>query len=352
MAMIVAVAVGVAVVLVLLAITMAIRYVRRPGLQPLNPDAIELPSEPVVSQIRILRSPEELTEAIERASTTEQTLATMASKRAARYSRFAGSDTTPRLGIEGRPLSAVKRLPIGNDHPDLPPGTAQRGILTLGGAARRRPPAPARDDSSYERLDDPVLEDDVEWSESLIEGASLAGVRAQHVRLIDVRLRSVDLRDAVLPGIEARDCIVTDSDLANAACTNAAFTWVELVDSRATGLDLSESELLHVTFRDCKLDLASLRFAKLTDVELHDCALTGGDLTGAELTRVRFERCDLTGIDLSSARLDTVDVRTSTLASVRGVGALRGATVDAAQVVALAPSLAAELGIVVVEPDD
>jgi hypothetical protein len=128
MAMIVAVAVGVAVVLVLLAMTMAIRYVRRPGLQPLNPDAIDLPSEPVASQIRILRSPEELNEAIERASTTEQTLATMASKRAARYSRFAGSDTTPRLGIEGRPLSAVKRLPIDNDHPDVPPGTAEPGM--------------------------------------------------------------------------------------------------------------------------------------------------------------------------------------------------------------------------------
>ena len=126
--MIVAVAVGVAVVLVLLAMTMAIRYVRRPGLGPLNPDAVELPSEPVASQIRILRSPEELSEAIERASTTEQTLATMASKRAARYSRFAGSDATPRLGIEGRPLSAVKRLPIEHDHPDLPPGTAEPGM--------------------------------------------------------------------------------------------------------------------------------------------------------------------------------------------------------------------------------
>ncbi|HEY7134702.1 MAG TPA: hypothetical protein VIB48_06525 [Acidimicrobiia bacterium] len=128
MAMIVAVAVGVAVVLVLLATTVAIRYVRRPGLEALDPDAVALPSEPVVSQIRILRSPEELNEAIERASTTEQTLATMASKRAARYSRFAGSDTTPRLGVEGRPLSAVKRLPIDDEHPDLPPGTAEPGM--------------------------------------------------------------------------------------------------------------------------------------------------------------------------------------------------------------------------------
>jgi hypothetical protein len=129
MAMIVAVAVGVLVVLVLLAATVAIRYLRRPGLEALDPDALEPPSEPVASQIRILRSPEELNEAIERASTTEQTLATMASKRAARYSRFSGSETAPRPGLEGRPLSAVKRLPIDeDDHPDVPPGTAEPGM--------------------------------------------------------------------------------------------------------------------------------------------------------------------------------------------------------------------------------
>lgn len=126
--MIVAVAVGVVCVLLLVAATMAIRYLRRPGLQALNPEGIALPSEPVVSQIRILRSPEELNEAIERASTTEQTLATMASKRAARYSRFSGTEDAPRLALEGRPLSAVKRLRIGDDHPGPSPESAEPGI--------------------------------------------------------------------------------------------------------------------------------------------------------------------------------------------------------------------------------
>jgi uncharacterized protein YjbI with pentapeptide repeats len=218
-------------------------------------------------------------------------------------------------------------------------------------AARRRPQAPARDDSSYERVDEPVLEDDVEWMECLIEGASLAGTAAQHVRLVDIRLRTVDLRDAELPHLDARDCLIVDSDLANATCANAVLTWVELAETRATGLDLAESTLLHVTFRDCKLDLAAFRFAKLTDVELRDCVLTGADLTGAELTRVTFLRCDLTGADLSSARLDSVDLRSCTLESLRGVGALRGATLDATQILALAPSLAAELGIVVVNDE-
>jgi hypothetical protein len=126
--MIVAVAVGVVGVLLLVAATLAIRYVRRPGLAALNPEGIASPNEPVISQIRILRSPEELNEAIERASTTEQTLATMASKRAARYSRFSGTEDMPRIGLEGRPLSAVKRVRIDDEHPDGSPGSAEPGM--------------------------------------------------------------------------------------------------------------------------------------------------------------------------------------------------------------------------------
>jgi uncharacterized protein YjbI with pentapeptide repeats len=58
-----------------------------------------------------------------------------------------------------------------------------------------------------------------------------------------------------------------------------------------------------------------------------------------------FDSCDLSGVDLSFADLDRADLRTSRLDSVRGVGSLRGATIGAAQLVTLAPALAAELGI-------
>lgn len=218
--------------------------------------------------------------------------------------------------------------------------------------ARRTPPEPARDFSALERLDAPALEDDTEWFDCMVDGATFTGANAGPVRLADVFLHAVDLRDAVLDRLDARDCLVSECDLANSAWAGALLTWVEVAGSRATGLDLSESVLKHVTFRDCKLDLAGFRFAHATDVAFRDCALIGADLTGAELTRVTFERCDLTGADLSAARLEEVDLRTSTLESLRGVGALRGATVDATQLVALAPSLATALGIVVHSGDD
>jgi hypothetical protein len=140
MAMVVAVAAGVVCVLVLLAATIAVRYVRRPGLMALDPASVALPSEPVAPQIRILRSPEELNAAIERASTTEATLAEMASKRAERYTRFTGRRDVPGpRDLPGPPRDLpgprdggaaprVTRLRIGDE--PLPPasGTAEPGM--------------------------------------------------------------------------------------------------------------------------------------------------------------------------------------------------------------------------------
>ncbi|MBV8950023.1 MAG: pentapeptide repeat-containing protein, partial [Actinobacteria bacterium] len=103
--------------------------------------------------------------------------------------------------------------------------------------------------------------------------------------------------------------------------------------------------LRHVTFRECKLDFALLRFLHGDSVMFVDCILTGADLSGATLAGAEFERCDLVDVDLSYADLDGVDLRSSRLAPARGVGALRGAIVDAAQLGTLAPALAAEIGI-------
>jgi hypothetical protein len=125
--MVVAVAVGVVIVLAL-AVVAAVRYLRRPELTPLAPETVALAPESSGSQIRILRDPDELNAAIERASNTEQTLAAMASKRAARYSRFSGSEVT-RVDDDVRPRSSVRRLRIDETSSDpQPPQTAEPGM--------------------------------------------------------------------------------------------------------------------------------------------------------------------------------------------------------------------------------
>lgn len=124
--MVVAVAVGVVCVLLLLAALIAVRFRRRlPALEPLDPATVAQPSEPASPQIKILRSQEELDRAIERASETEAALAEMASKRAARYSRFNGPRSVTGRIPDGTPR--VTRLRIGDD-PTPPAGTAEPGM--------------------------------------------------------------------------------------------------------------------------------------------------------------------------------------------------------------------------------
>ncbi len=123
--MVVAVAIGVACVLVLAAALAIVRYGRRPTLEPLDPGTIGVAPEPVAPQIRILRSPEEINDAIQRATTTEAAIAEMASKRAARYSRFGGPRSVPDRAKDERPR--VTRLRIG-DEPGPPTGTAEPGM--------------------------------------------------------------------------------------------------------------------------------------------------------------------------------------------------------------------------------
>jgi uncharacterized protein YjbI with pentapeptide repeats len=212
-------------------------------------------------------------------------------------------------------------------------------------AGRRKHGISAADYSSYERLTSLALHDEAQHEAVLFDGADVRAATAEHVELTDVWLQSVDARDATLPRIAARDTLVADCDLSNSRWPGASLVWVDLVACRATGFDLTEATLRHVTFRDCKLDLALFRFMRTESVSFVDCILTGADFSGATLAGAVFDSCDLSGVDLSFADLDRADLRTSRFDSVRGVGSLRGATIGAAQLVTLAPALAAELGI-------
>ncbi|HZR14799.1 MAG TPA: hypothetical protein VFC33_16290 [Acidimicrobiia bacterium] len=130
MAMLIAVAAG-GVFVVVVAAMLVLWARRRPALEQIDPQSVELAADPPSSQVRILRSREELAEAIERATTTEQALAAMASRRAARYTRFGGSATgaskTPALADHPgvTPLRGIGDTPA----PPVPPtGTADPGI--------------------------------------------------------------------------------------------------------------------------------------------------------------------------------------------------------------------------------
>ena len=66
---------------------------------------------------------------------------------------------------------------------------------------------------------------------------------------------------------------------------------------------------------------------------------------------VRFEGCDLTGAGFAGARFDESELRRCTLDGITGVEGLRGAALEWSEIVGLAGTLAAALGLRVLDDD-
>jgi len=132
------------------------------------------------------------------------------------------------------------------------------------------------------------------------------------------------------------------ADLAESALVD---TW--LSGCVLAGVQAFSVMMRRVTFRGCKLDSVNFRDATLTDVVFEDCVLRDPDFGSSKLTRVRFPGCTLTGATFTKATCSSVDLRGATLGIAAGYDCLRGATIDALQLMALAPLLAHHLGITV-----
>ena len=145
------------------------------------------------------------------------------------------------------------------------------------------------------------------------------------------------------------DAVVENADWANRRATGVVLRRVEVRLCRLTGAELGEAALTDVTFADCRLDLAGLRFARLERVVFRDCRMAECDLHEASLEDVSFERCELREARFSGARIGRVAFAGCDLLGAAGVEALRGARMPWADVLANAPAFAAALGIEIVD---
>jgi uncharacterized protein YjbI with pentapeptide repeats len=152
------------------------------------------------------------------------------------------------------------------------------------------------------------------------DGGTLRKCRMSDVWLGETRLVAVDLAESSLIDTWLSGCVLA-------------------------GVQAFSTLLRRVSFRNCKLDSVNFRDATLTDVTFEDCVLRDADFAGARLTRVSFPGCTLTGAMFTKASCSSVDLRGACLGITAGYDALRGATIDSMQLVALAPLLAQHMGI-------
>ena len=130
-------------------------------------------------------------------------------------------------------------------------------------------------------------------------------------------------------------------------CSDSNWHSSELINCRASGLQLQSSIQKNVHFKNCKLDLANMRFAKLTNVTFESCVVTGMDFYNAALKDVTFLDCVIEDIEFSGAKLHNVDISPSHIVSLKGIHYLKGAVINNEQLIYLAPLFAQEIGITV-----
>ncbi|PTH86517.1 hypothetical protein C9J60_19980 [Streptomyces sp. A244] len=183
--------------------------------------------------------------------------------------------------------------------------------------------------------------DGLELREADFTGQDGSGARFMDCALTgcaldETRLRHARVLDSVFSGVRG-----VGTDLAEATLRD-----VELTDARLGGPQLHGAVLERVLVRGGKIDYLNLRTARLRDVVFEGCVLVEPDFGGARLERVEFVDCVLKGADFHAATLTDVDLRgAASLEISRGLDRLSGAVISTAQLLDLAPVLAAQWGI-------
>ncbi len=196
------------------------------------------------------------------------------------------------------------------------------------------------------------LVDGDEWS-SVVATRDYVGQRAERFEMADVEVRGGRWSGVTIEGLRAFQVTFDGCDLAGFVLQESpTLQNVVFRRCRMSGAVLAGARLRDVRFEECSLDDANLRMIDAERVTLSGCALVAADLHGAQIASAQFARCDLRGADFTKARLRDVDLRSSEVTGLRGAGTLRGATIDSAQVIALAHSLAAAVGVRVVDDDE
>jgi uncharacterized protein YjbI with pentapeptide repeats len=168
-------------------------------------------------------------------------------------------------------------------------------------------------------------------------------------RIVEARLTGSSLAGERRLGLSLTDCELDDCDLANLDARGAAFRRVAITGGRLTGCNLSESALVDVGFKRCRVDLVAFAASEFERVRFASCNLAQADFQQARLRAVRFEDCDLSGADLSGAKFEQVDIVGCRLDGVRGADALKGVRMRWGDVLENAGLFSAACGVELIE---
>lgn len=164
-------------------------------------------------------------------------------------------------------------------------------------------------------------------------------------RLSQVWLSSGTLSESEFGPVELVDARVSGTDLSNARWHSVTARRVEWLHCRAMGWQLSFDRASDVYFEDSRLDLSVINVRSVKGLLVFSgCSFTDAVIRG-DISRAVFTGCDFTGAEFDPTNAQGCDLRGSAVHGARGLLNLRGATLDQEQLIAAAPTLAAEAGL-------
>lgn len=175
-----------------------------------------------------------------------------------------------------------------------------------------------------------------------------ATISNDELQLEDLRL--VDLVAAVEDVVERPEIInvkLENADIAGFTAREGRAERVLVSGGRFRGVTWAGGILQDVIVDSAACADISFRFSTLRRVTFRNCELPGADFTEVTFDQVRFEDCVLAGAQLHRAKIKSLRIEGCDMTGATGVEALSGASITPDDLLQLAPSLAAALGIIV-----
>lgn len=155
----------------------------------------------------------------------------------------------------------------------------------------------------------------------------------------------MDLKKVKIGFTSFEKCIFNNTDF-----SESGFVSVVFKDCSFVGTQFYKSLLRDCEFVDCRFELASFFGIKNKKNVFESCELKDTDFSQSEIQKLKFESSILDKVNFGGLiKSKDIDFRTSSLVELSGFDKLKGAIISPDQLVSLAPQLASQLGLKVVE---
>jgi len=179
----------------------------------------------------------------------------------------------------------------------------------------------------------------------LIERQEVVGHDAKNIDMQESKISHITASESLLQGLSMKDVIVDSTNLTASKVSDSKLMRVVFKGCRLQGIDFSSSELSDVVFEDCNLDLSNFNMATFRDVIFKDCSLNDTSFVSSKQQNVAYENCTIEKIDITDTTARNVNLSGSQIYNISGLSALKSFTLDMNQVTSLASEFATMLGV-------